>query len=251
MKKTPKLANFMHYVLGLHPDEFGLVLDEMGYIKIKSLLQALHEDPEWRFVRHGLINELIMTTNPAPIEIKDKFIRATDRSGIPAPSTPVDPIPKLLYVPIRQRSHYSTTINGMQAVNEIPHIVLATEESMAQRLGRRIDNHPVIVTVKVAESQSRGTVFQQYGNSLYLANHLPVEGLICPPVNKLPVQKQKQETPSQPTQPKMPGSFFMDPDKFNPEINDSEKGLKRKQKQVEWKKDRRQARRYKEHMQDT
>ena len=50
-KKDPKqLAKLLNYALGRDPDEFGLVPDESGFIKIKELLKALHEEDGWKLL---------------------------------------------------------------------------------------------------------------------------------------------------------------------------------------------------------
>ena len=37
-QRSPKqLAKFLNYVLGRRPDEFGLVMDKDGFVKIKDL----------------------------------------------------------------------------------------------------------------------------------------------------------------------------------------------------------------------
>ena len=43
-KKHKQIAGFLSYVLGRRPDEFGLVLDEDGFITIKEFLKAVNEE---------------------------------------------------------------------------------------------------------------------------------------------------------------------------------------------------------------
>jgi hypothetical protein len=40
-----KLAKMLFYMLGRHPEEFCLLPDENGYVKIKDLMKALGEEP--------------------------------------------------------------------------------------------------------------------------------------------------------------------------------------------------------------
>ena len=60
-KSSEKLAKFLHYVLGRHPDEFGLVPDADGWVKIKELLNALSEESGWGYVRTSHLNEIMLT----------------------------------------------------------------------------------------------------------------------------------------------------------------------------------------------
>ena len=77
-----KLAKFLEYVLARRPDEFGLIPDPDGFVKIKTLLQALHEDPEWRHLREAHLNTLHVTERTAPIEIQGDKVRAIAKSAI-------------------------------------------------------------------------------------------------------------------------------------------------------------------------
>ena len=41
LRSPQKLAKFIAYILGHKPDEFGLVLEKDGFVKIKEFLKAL------------------------------------------------------------------------------------------------------------------------------------------------------------------------------------------------------------------
>ena len=58
--KVENLSRFLIYILGLRPYEFGLVPDMDGFVMHKELLQALHEEEGWRYVRESHINEVLM-----------------------------------------------------------------------------------------------------------------------------------------------------------------------------------------------
>jgi putative RNA 2'-phosphotransferase len=255
VKHVQKLSKFFHYVLGLRPDEFGLVTDLQGFIKIKTFLQALHEEPEWGFIRRSHLNELIMICRPSPIEIQDNLIRAADRTELPRPVAVETDLPKLLYVSVRQRSHPAITEYGINPVGGIPFVVMSSTKEMAARLGHRIDNNPVLITVQVTESLGAGVAFQRYGDHLYLATHLPPGTIISPPLSKTfdkkKSEKGKNQTqkPDEPGQKKMPGSVFPDPSRFFTAPMESDQSNRRKTS--DWKKQRRQARKYKRKQQGT
>ncbi len=99
-----KLSKMLVYILGRQPDEFGLLPDEHGYVKIKDLMKALGEEPGWRHVRACHVHEVIYTIGSPAVEIKDNQIRALDRSRLFAPEVPAV-FPKLLYYPVRRRAH--------------------------------------------------------------------------------------------------------------------------------------------------
>jgi RNA:NAD 2'-phosphotransferase (TPT1/KptA family) len=71
-----KLAKLLDYALGRNPDEFGLVPDGDGFVKLKELLKALHEEDGWKAVRKAGIDEVMYSIADPPVEINKDRIRA-------------------------------------------------------------------------------------------------------------------------------------------------------------------------------
>jgi len=236
---TRKLARFLEYVLGRRPDEFGLLPDPEGFVKIKTLLQALQGDPEWGYLRQGHLTALVLTERPAPIEILDDRVRACRREHLPIISNAAE-LPKLLYTAIRRRAYPVVHANGIRPAGA-PHILLSPDADLAERIGRRSDNAPLILTVQVAASQSAGTRFQQFGDKLYLADNIPAGKFTGPP---LPKEKPSPaKAPAEPEAPWAPGSFF--PDMADLERKGARKAGRTQRNETAWKKERRQARKEK------
>ena len=239
-KEITKFSKFLSYALDRRPDEFGLLPDERGFFKIKSVLQALREEPEWRHVREGHLNELLISERPASIEIEDGFIRARLRRHQPAIRNP-SVLPKVLYTAIRQRAYPAVHDQGLKAGGARA-IFLSPDQKLAERLGRRSDNSPVLLTVHVDQCRAAGTTFHQFGELLYVADQIPVGAFSGPPLPKikpLPPRPQKAEVPDR---PKTPGSFF--PDLLSRESK-GEEGQRPRRPEVDWKKERRRARKAK------
>ena len=90
-----QLAKFLAYVLGRHPDEFGLVPDPQGFVPIKEVLKVCAEEKDWRHVRaRGLIEALGPVLPDAPIEMD------TDRYPGRRPQPP-PPAGSPLLIPLR------------------------------------------------------------------------------------------------------------------------------------------------------
>lgn len=236
-QNTAKLAKFLEYVLARRPDEFGLIPDAQGFVRIKTLLQALHEDPEYRHVRQGQLNAIVLLEQPAPIEIQDTLVRARIRDQLPVITSP-DAFPKLLYTAVRQRAYPVVHEKGIRP-GGLPYIMLSPDEHTAKRLGKRVDNHPVLLTIQVAAAQAQGACFQQYGERLYLADFISPGTFSGPP---LPKEKVVAAEPKAPALHKAPGSFF-------PDITTDKHGnaphQRAKRNEIDWKKDRRRARKEK------
>ncbi|MFW5636959.1 MAG: RNA 2'-phosphotransferase [Thermodesulfobacteriota bacterium] len=246
-QKSPEtLAKFLGYVLGRRPDEFGLVPDPDGYVKIKELLKALGEEEGWRHVRRAGIDEVLISVPDPPVEVDDNRIRAVDRSHLPERKA-AETFPKLLYTCVRKKAHPVVVDRGVSPMGEREHVVLTTEPELAERLGRRIDSAPLLLTVHVQEAVDLGVLFQQVGESIYLAPYLPVGSFTAPPLpqdKKEEPKSKKKEKPKAKPQDRTPGSFFLDADDLDPEQK-KRKQQRLKKKDVVRDKERKQSRRQK------
>lgn len=232
-------AKIIQYILGRNPDEFGLVLDEHGFIKIKTLIQALHEEPDWRFMKTSNLQELILSMASPPVEINGALIRATDRRHLPEIYHPSQ-LPKLIYSAVRRRAYPVVLEKGLRPGGD-GRLTMTSDRDMAVRLGRRIDNDPVILTVQTVAAQSKGVDFKQYGRALFLADNIPVGAFTGPPLPKEREKPVRTEKPPAATPPISPGSYFPD---FTANGNSADPH-RRGRKEKTWQKERRQARKQK------
>jgi hypothetical protein len=58
--RVTDLSRFLIYILAHRPDEFGLVPDPIGFVSMKELLRAIHEEPGWGYVREGHLREVLI-----------------------------------------------------------------------------------------------------------------------------------------------------------------------------------------------
>ena len=231
-KSLKHIAKFMAYVLGLKPDEFGLVPDENGYIKIKDFLKALCEENDFRHIRRSDLDEILLTLPDPPFEIHDQMIRATDREQLPGIIPAVNP-PKLLYTCVRQKAHRFSMENGIFPVGHHK-VVLSSDSGMAGRIGKRFDQEPVMLTVQVAKSLEQGIVFRQVGEKIYLADTIPVGCFTGPALPKEKPLTKKQEAPVEKID-LMPGSYIPD---LSPEKERKKQEYRKRKKDIAWKKER-------------
>lgn len=243
-------------MLARRPDEFGLVPAPGGY-RLKDVLKALVE--EGRPIRESQLNELnalaVAEGQPPPVIIDQGRISLADSQ--PPQAEPVDEPPVLLYGFCRRRAHAHVLERGLVPA-EGESIVLAEDETLAERIGRRQDADPIIIVVQAQRAAEWGVVFRRLGRSLYLAEELSPKLLQLPPLPKETPDKDKPARPPKPS-PKAewsyppvgrlpgeqaaPGSFFpdfSDPDEKKKERRQREKAKKQRRT------DRRQERRRKQ-----
>ena len=239
-KEIKKLEKLLLYVLSRHPDEFGLLPDGRGYVKLKTLLQALREEPGWKHIRQAHINSVLLMRRPAALELDANGLRARQRDRMPPVEIP-DKLPKLLYTTVRRRAHRSVIGNGIYP-GALPYIQLSPDIAMAERVGRRTDSEPVLLTVQTTKAINAGTSFRKFGDQLYLADFFAPDTFSAPPLPK----EQPDTAPTRPKQKQQrsetPGSYFPE----LPHLDDKQaKKQKQRRGNADWKKQRRLARKEK------
>lgn len=244
MREREQLKGFLTYILGRNPYEFGLVPDENGYVKIKDLLKVLSEEEGWGHAKQQSINELIIALPDPGIEIEDNHIRATDRENLLKPLL-CEAAPRLLYTGIRKKAHGHILENGIMPYDNINFIVLSSDKTMAERIARRKDPQPLIVTVNTHDAENLGVMFLSAGGNLYLARQLPINSFTTPPLPSFDEShwKSVKKKTSEPKTASMPGSFI-------PDFGGNKKQKGEKEDRLSWKHNKKKIRRQKDSYRD-
>jgi len=228
----------MVYILGHRPDEFGLVPDREGFVKLKELLWAIHEEEGWRYVGQGHIREVLLSRERVLFEAGENRIKTVERRWELNLKSPCHDLPRLLFYPIRQRAHPNVLEKGVVAAPG-ENLTLTTSREMAFRIGLRRDQKPVILEISVERARRSSTDFFKFGD-LFLVNKIPFNSILGPPLSK-EFQKLKtkaiQEEP-QPVPDFQPGTFILEANR-DPAPWRKDKGKRQKG----WKEEARKARR--------
>jgi putative RNA 2'-phosphotransferase len=231
-QRSPKhLAKLISYMLGHKPAEFGLVPDRDGFVKTKEFLKAVCEEDGLGYIRGSHIHEILITLPDPPIEIKDNFIRATHRDKLPGHS-PAQTLPKLLYTCVRRKAYPFVLDKGIFPMG-FDRVILSSMPEMAERMGKRKDRMPILLTVQTRKSLEKGTLFYEAGDTLFLAESIWPGCFTGPP---LPKQKEAaiiKEVLAEKREQKFPGSFIMDLKDKNKKTSQR----KKTSKEAAWNKD--------------
>jgi putative RNA 2'-phosphotransferase len=204
-RQLEALARMLAYMLGHHPDEFGLVLGEDGAIPLKQVHRALIHEPGWGFVRQHHLDQVISLLQPPAFEVVEERIRCLKPGPAPRRHPGMAP-PPLLYLAIPPKAHERVWQEGLKAAAG-RELVLARTREMALKLGRRRAPAPILVTIQAQAAAKAGTSFTGYGEELFLAPDLSREFLQLP-APLPPEEKPKPAKPAAP--PPTPGSFIVD-----------------------------------------
>jgi len=188
-----RLSKLLSYILRHRPDECGLVLDPEGYVSIKELLQALHEEEGWSFVRKDHLQEVALTSDRARFEMDDNRIRASYGDSLPVSIRyeRVEP-PKILYHGTRRRTYPVILVQGLMPMGR-QYVHLATTRELALRIGRRRDPDPVLLEIQALKAHHEGTSFSRANDLIFLVEALPPQYLVGPPLSKIKIDKPAKE----------------------------------------------------------
>ena len=235
--KIQDVSRLLTYMLGHKPYEFGLVPDLEGFIAIKELLKAIHEEPGFRYVSQGNINEVLMSENRSLFEVREKQIRALDRQWNIDLTDPIQSLPKLLFLGIRRKAHPVVIEKGLRAIEGTCY-PLSSDRDMAHRIGKRRDQQPVILEIMADRAQTEGTLFYAFG-SLFLTSEVQPRHIAGPPVPKDMIQAREAKPKKKEMQPHAfeAGTFTLD---INRDMDQSRRRKGKKKKG--WKEEARKLR---------
>ena len=220
----------MIYILGHSPYEFGLVPDEEGFIPYKELLQAINEEPGWGYVRQGNINEVLLGKERVLFFSDGKRIKTTDRRWTLDLGRPGQSMPKILFIGIRRKAHAAVIDKGLRKI-EGSYYTLSPEREMAQRIGMRRDQRPVLLEIMAHEAQREGRLFYHFGD-LFLTSEISPQHIAGPPVPKDAIKgKEEKQVKVRESLPEFQtGSFTLDirrdPDRMRRQSGKKKKGWK-------------------------
>ncbi len=239
--KIDNLSRFLVYMLGHRPYEFGLVPNIDGFVKYKELIQTLHEEPGWTYVRQSHINEVLMGKDRPLFHSEDKRIRILERKWDLDLDTPAIDLPGILFIAVRRRAHPVVMEKGLISKEDIP-LVLSSDKGMAERMGKRRDQQPVVLEIMARSAEEQGITFYSFG-SLFICHKIPARLIAGPPVPKDILEKRKEasvkkEKSIQEQTDFAPGTFQLESSR-DPDRQRRTKGKKRKG----WKEEARKIRR--------
>jgi putative RNA 2'-phosphotransferase len=201
------LAKFISYVLRQRPDEFGLVPDEEGFVSLKELLQAIHEEEGWRYVQRCHIQEILWFQENHGLEIVEGRIRAAPGHNFEMRLTyPESQPPKLLYYGTSRKSYPHVLQQGLRSAGD-KGIHLSTTRDMALRIAKRKDPQPVILEIFAEKAWEQGISFRRANELIYLVKSLSPNLFFGPPP---PKEREKPGRKKPEMVPQLAGSFFLD-----------------------------------------
>ncbi len=170
------LSKACSHALRHAPDEYGIVLDDEGWVPVEELMTALraHSRDFRRPVGEDLAR-MMAASEKQRFEMRDGRIRALYGHSLPEKiaKEPAEP-PEVLYHGTPPRSAEVILREGLQSMRR-QYVHLSTDVPTARLVGGRRSQTPVILTVLAGEAHRAGVRFYQGNDSTWLADSVPPE----------------------------------------------------------------------------
>jgi len=180
MTDLKRLIKLVRYILVYRPDEFGLIPDEEGFVKIKDLHGALVEIEGFRGLRRKELENLFEVFAPETFEYRRD-------PGLVKPKEPVrfkgleytEELPAQLFLPVKPRAWLHISEKGWQRPDQA---LMTPDRDLAQKLARRKGG--LLIEVDTALAREEGSSFFRFIEKLYLCPWLPAKALRGPKVDE-------------------------------------------------------------------
>lgn len=172
--KVKSLQKTLAYILGHRPDEFGLILDESGFVKIGELCKVLKEEG-WSYVREKDVVEAVVTDTEKRFELEEGKVRATDLKKLEYGHFEKISPPKTLFLGVSEKCYSSVLHKGLLPPKGQSYIYLFAERTLAERVAKRRHRHAIVLEVRASEASQAGFEFFKVFPLIFATPYVPQE----------------------------------------------------------------------------
>lgn len=176
-----KLSRTMSHALRHAPQQYGLELDNEGWVSIDTLLEALRRHQRsWRHLQFEQLEQVLTDSSKQRFEIRDGRIRAFYGHSVPTKIEKQSEIPPA-------RLFHGTTPQVLEVIRREglkpmgrQYVHLSAEPETAIAVAKRRTGRPVILEVRALEAYESGLHFYLGNDTVWLADAIPSEYLLFP-----------------------------------------------------------------------
>ena len=184
-----ELSKEISYALRHAPQEYGLKLDEQGWVPLENLLNALRKQEMYSALTVHDIAYMVQASEKKRHEINGSQIRALygHSTEQKIKKDAIQP-PDILYHGTPHKFVQSILQQGLVSKSR-QYVHLSEDQETAITVGRRRDANPVILRINAAAAWKDGIKFYHGNDTIWLADNIPVK-YISPAANQtFPAEK--------------------------------------------------------------
>jgi putative RNA 2'-phosphotransferase len=176
-----RLSKTIAHALRHKPENYGLVLDQKGFVPLVALVAAIaHKRQEWQDLTAEDIRAMVAAAEKQRYEIIGDHIRALYGHSL------ADKIEKEPAVP-PPRLYHGTTPTALAAIAREglrsmrrQYVHLSPDTDTAAEVARRRTSTPVIIVVHASAAHAEGIRFYQANAQIWLSESVPAKFLDLP-----------------------------------------------------------------------
>lgn len=179
-RTATRLSKFLSLVLRHRPDDYGLAMDEQGFVDFESLIDVLVAEDIVAETAEQDVLELVEGSERRRFQIDGGRIRALygHSSRIPLNYPPDDPPSKLWHGTTTEHA-MQIRENGLQPAGRA-FVHLSSNEDEALAVGGRHSEQPILVQIDTAVAREHGIEFHRATELIWLCPALPREACDVP-----------------------------------------------------------------------
>lgn len=166
-KKMQKESKLLSYILRHHPEEFGLEMDDYGYVNVDKLVENT------KFTKERLM-EIVSQETRYGLSPDKSMIKAFHGHSVPVIYTDEITPPDELYHGTSTSKYElikeSGAIKGMTRVQ----VHLSESETKAKEIGTR-HGRPIVLVIDAKKMASDGILFYKSKDNVYLTDEIPIK----------------------------------------------------------------------------
>ncbi|GAB4388633.1 MAG: RNA 2'-phosphotransferase [Thermodesulfovibrionales bacterium] len=169
-----RLSRTLAYALRHGPEDFGLALDEEGFVGLDDLLAALRRQRAFAEAAEEDVRRVVESGDKRRFEISGGRVRALyGHSARKIRMTPEEP-PDRLYHGTSPKEAGRTLRGGISPMGR-RYVHLSADPGTALAVGRRHSPDPVILSIDAARAWSRGVRFYRANEDTWLCDQVAPE----------------------------------------------------------------------------
>lgn len=174
-----KLSKEISYILRHRPDEYGLILDQDGYVFISDLLNSINSKNHYsKKIDINDIYKVMELSDKKRLEINNDMIRALYGHSVDEIIKKDEAIPpEFLYHGTTHKSINNIMIQGLKRMNR-QYVHLSIDKATANKVGERRDKNPVILKIDSKKAHEDGVKFYIGNDKIWLTDYVSPKYII-------------------------------------------------------------------------
>jgi putative RNA 2'-phosphotransferase len=169
-----QLSKTMAYALRHQPEQFGLTLDEEGWVAVDDLLAALRRhSSDWQDIQAEDFAEVMAQSDKQRYEMRDGKIRAYyGHSTTKKIAQEVTAPPVILFHGTTPQAAKAIRVEGLKPMKR-QYVHLSADEATARQVALRRTQRPVLLRIAAQEAFQQGIKFYLGNDMVWLAEPIP------------------------------------------------------------------------------